>query len=71
MSVNCRTCKQLDDETHRINHCRKYKETNLHDSAQKINFSDVYSNDPLIIKNVLPYIEKVWNTRNAHGTMLR
>ena len=29
----------------------------------------IYSHDITIIREILPVIEKIWNTKNAHGTM--
>ena len=66
----CTTCKKHDNEDHRLNHCLRYRTTNNYNNGGKINFDDVYSTDTDILKKVIANIEKVWNTRNAHGTML-
>lgn len=65
----CSLCKCIDDESHRLNECKKYKEINLYDVPEKVDFSLVYSNDLSIIRKVTPYIERVWNTHSSHGMM--
>ena len=70
ISTTCSTCKKRDDEVHRLNHCKRYKTTNYYEDANKPNFDDVFSSDVTVLRNIIPSIERVWNTRNAHGTML-
>ena len=65
----CDTCKVIDDENHRLNHCIVHKSVNLYDKNHKVNFSDVFSSDLPTLKAVINEIEKVWNVINAHGTM--
>ena len=65
----CRSCNAVDDEEHRMNHCVKLENLNFVNYPQKTNFTDIYSNNPVIIKNVINCIEQVWNTRTAHGSM--
>ena len=71
MSTICSTCKKTDDENHRLNHCTRYRDTNFCDDEEKVNFDDVYSTDISVLKKIIDKIEKVWNTRNAHGTILQ
>ena len=59
----------IDNENHRLNHCYKYRETNLYYKEQKIDFSLVHSTDIGKLKEIVSNISKVWNTTNAHGTM--
>ena len=68
-SINCPVCKTEDNEDHRMNHCIRYRTINFYDQADKVNFDDVYSTDTDVLKKVITKIEKVWNTRNAHGSM--
>ena len=70
-SISCRVCKTRDDEDHRLNHCIRYKTTNYYDCVEKVNFDDVFSSDTNVLKNVITKIQRVWNTRNAHGSMLQ
>ena len=65
----CRYCNELDDENHRLNYCVKFQDTNLYDCDDKVNFYDIYSSDIQVIKNVISYIEKVWNVKTAHGSI--
>ena len=65
----CSACKEIDNENHRLNHCPKFKSVNNYDAAEKFNFDDVYSNDACTFKQAIEAIDKVWNTRSAHGTM--
>ena len=65
----CRICRTVDDESHRLNYCKKYRHINLYDEECKVTFSDIYSSDVNVLKQMIPYIDKVWNTRNANGTM--
>ena len=69
LSEICRLCRTVDDENHRLNHCKTYRSTNLYDETRKVNFNDIYSSDVNILKQIIPYIDKVWNTRNANGSM--
>ena len=65
----CDTCQLVDDETHRLNYCKAFKDVNFYESDIKIDFDDIYSTDIDILRELLPKIEKVWNTRNANGSM--
>ena len=65
----CNSCHVVDDESHRLNYCEKYKSTNYYESDTKINFYEIYSTDVSILRELLPKIEKVWNTKNANGSM--
>ena len=67
----CTTCKTKDNEDHRLNHCVRFRTINYHDCNEKINFDDVHSSDISVVRKVIKAIENVWNTRNAHGTMLQ
>ena len=69
ISTVCQTCKKHDDETHRLNHCKRYRDTNCYDNTIKPNFDDIYSSDVGILKKIVVDIERTWNTRNAHGSM--
>ena len=69
MSEICKHCSTLDDENHRLNECKMYRSINLYDEMQKVSFRDIYSSDINVIKQLIPYIERVWNTRNANGSM--
>ena len=65
----CNLCNVLDDEDHRLNLCTKYGNINYCESACKIDFQKIYSNDHAVLINILGAIMKVWNLRNANGTI--
>ena len=66
----CIMCSCIDDEHHRLNECVKWKSTNLYLRSDKTRFSDVYSNDIEKIRSVLTHVTQIWDTNNAHGTMV-
>ena len=69
MSEECNQCNVLDNEDHRLNYCVKFKGFNYCNSSEKVNFEDIYSNDMPTLRKTIPLIERVWNTKCAHGTM--
>ena len=38
----CRECGVIDDENHRMNFCKNWRDINLYDSSDKVNFDDIY-----------------------------
>ena len=71
MNAFCDSCKVLDDENHRLNYCEKYNDINFVSADEKIDFDLVYSRDINELRKILPRINDVWDTRNAHGTMAK
>ena len=69
MNKTCDKCNCIDDENHRLNYCVKWKDRNYHNETGKVDFDLIYSNEIAVLRSILPYIEKLWNTRNANGTM--
>ena len=69
MKPQCDTCNQVDDENHRLNSCRKWKDKNLFETDTQVVFDNIYSSDLHTIRNLLPHIDLLWNTVNAHGTI--
>ena len=65
----CSQCKTIDDENHRLNYCIKFRETNLYDCDVKEDFQIVFSSDIVVLREILPKIQKIWNCKTAHGTM--
>ena len=65
----CRECQAIDDEDHRLNHCIRFRDINHYDSAIKVDFKLIYSNDIGVLREIVPEILKTWNLRNANGTM--
>lgn len=68
-SETCSTCGVLDDEYHRLNNCVRYRNMNRYDRDDKINFRDVFSDDPVVLREIITEVTNVWNLRNANGTM--
>ena len=53
-SKQCRQCKVIDDETHRINYCPKWQGINMTNSHDKVDFSGIYSdNGNMIMEHVI------------------
>ena len=65
----CQECNVLDDENHRLNYCTIYKDLNNYDSVTKIDYQMIHSDDPVELRRIVYEIMKVWNLRNANGTM--
>ena len=73
----CRLCKTVDNESHRLNECLKYKtnkqpptsHANSSPLTPYANFDDIHSCDKNVISPLLTKIEALWNTMTAHGTM--
>ena len=68
-STVCSECHVIDDETHRLNHCIKFREINFVSVNTNIDFQLVYSRDVNVLKDLAVNLSNVWNTRNANGTM--
>ena len=68
-SESCTVCNEFDDENHRLNYCAKYKHVNRYNQPVKTDFNDIFSDDPVVLDNIIKEIAKVWNVQNANGTM--
>ena len=69
LSSICNQCCTKDDENHRLNHCKRYQSINFYNETRKVDFTDVYSQDIDVLKQIIRNIEKVWNTKTSNGTM--
>ena len=67
----CSECNEYDDEEHRLNHCNKWADINYLNSSEKIDFNDVHSENLTTLRTVICKLQKVWNMKNAQGTMNR
>ena len=67
----CPECKVTDNEQHRLNNCTRFRQTNLCDSVDKVNFDDIYSTDFSVLMSTIKSIEKVWNLKTGHGSMVQ
>ena len=69
-NANCTSCNAYDDEKHRLNYCSKSRTTNNYDNDTKSDFDLVFSDKIETLRLIIPRISRVWNTRNANGTMI-
>ena len=67
----CALCNCRDDENHRLNECPKFADVNQFNSNEKVHFQSVYSEDIDVLLKIIPYLTRIWNTKNAHGTIHR
>ena len=65
----CTVCNVLDDESHRINFCKKYKDTNLFNSTVKIDFEFIHSGNEEVVKNILEVVCEIWDLDNKKNCM--
>ena len=65
----CRVCRVLDDENHRINYCYKFKDFNLYLSPIKYDFNCIFSNDEDMVSRTIEVILEVWNLKNNRNEM--
>ena len=65
----CSECNTHDDENHRLNHCKKWRELNYSEQDEKIDFELVYSCDVKTLRNTFGKLNKVWNIKNTPGFM--
>ena len=69
ISEICKDCQILDDESHRLNNCKKWVVRD--DNRGDLNFQNVYDSDVGVVNNIIDEIEKVWETKFANGRMKR
>ena len=67
----CPLCNVTDDENHRLNHCARYRSTNLCDCAEKLDFDDIYKSDFTVVKKAIDTIGRVWNMKTGQGSMVQ
>ena len=65
----CTTCNVIDNESHRINDCRKWKDINLFGKDLVINFDAVYSEDLNTLKQISNLLQSIWNLENNKNEM--
>ena len=68
-SKTCRECDTIDDENHRINHCKLWYKNNLSLSVEKIDFTDVYSEDRDKSLKVIERVLMMWDLGNGKNAM--
>ena len=60
----CATCKTIDDENHRINHCIRWKDVNLYGDKYEIDFNAVYTHDKDTLRQISSLLQCIWNLEN-------
>ena len=68
MNSLCRTCNVTDNENHKLNECVTYRTNNTF-LPPHVNFNNIYSCDKNILTQTLKFIETIWNTKTAHGSL--
>ena len=64
---DCGSCGTLDDEDHIINHCVLYRNVNLFDSIDKLDFNIIYSDKIDDSLRAVDNILKVWDLGNGRN----
>ena len=62
---DCKLCRVVDDEDHRINMCPKYKARNLYSSQLKYDFGSIHSNDVETVDRTIEVVMHLWNLKNG------
>ena len=65
----CEQCNQIDDESHRINYCIKWRRINLYESSLKIDFSKILSQESETLDRLGHVIERIWDLENGKNAM--
>ena len=65
----CRTGLRLIKVIKYIPKNLQEKQKNLHNTSEKLNFKLVFSNDIVILLDIIAKLDNVWNNKTAHGTM--
>ena len=67
----CDKCNILDDETHRINQCVKWQETNRSVTGDKIDYNNIFSDDTAKCSEIVTIILSLWDLENGKNEMRR
>ena len=65
----CEECKVIDNEDHRINHCKRWEGINLYGTDFTLNFNSVFSNDLGEIHQTSSRLGSIWNIQNGKNEM--
>ena len=66
---DCRSCGEIDNESHRINHCNLWDTINLSSSPDKINFEHIHSINETESMKVVERILLMWDLANGRNCM--
>ena len=70
ITENCLTCNVIDNEEHRLNVCMRFSDTNYSNDTEKIPLETIYSEDVNSLRIIIERIEKIWNVKTGHGTII-
>ena len=56
----CQVCNEIDNESHRINHCPRWSHVNRCQNNDKFDFTQIDSSDAETLKTVASEIHKIW-----------
>ena len=65
----CKECNVVDDESHRLNSCVKWKHVNLYNGGYSIDFNAVFSEDISTLRLMSRLLRSVWNLENGKNEM--
>ena len=65
----CRKCNVIDNENHRMNECPNWQNPTEMPNTSKVNFKDIYSDDPQTLQKVIKRIQGIWELSLGNGTM--
>ena len=65
MKCTCTKCKVKDDESHCINDCILYRNTNNYDNDNKFYYNSVYSENCEEMKKAAKKIFDIWDLANG------
>ena len=64
-TIECKDCMKIDDESHRINDCIKYKHVNLYYSRLKFDFKSICSANKTTLDRAETVIRAIWALDNG------
>ena len=65
----CRECGEEDDESHRLNRCILWKHLKFSETAEEIDFGEIYDNDRKKLSPVIKSIQNVWEMQYGNGSI--
>ena len=65
----CKDCNTTDDESHRLNHCKKWKNINLYNEGYSINFDSVFSEEKDTLLQMSTLLRSLWNLEHGKNEM--
>ena len=65
----CKECLTIDNEEHRLNNCKRWRNVNLFNYDVEIDFNLIYSQNVEILKSIASILQSVWNLENHCNEM--